>query len=605
MPAREEREAGLNGEAGTEGGVSRLGREKARDAWTGIRRKENTLRRTILILGIVAMLLSVGCTKREELVVAEIGTKKITVGDIERASEVLEERYLPATDDLDGKKSVLEHVINKEVMALKARAAGYEKEEWFVNFWQQFKGPFLVAAMMDEFIRKKVEVTEEEVDEYYEQMKWEYSLSQIVVAEEEDAWEIRDQILAGADFAEMARIHSLGVAADEGGFVGSSPVGKIIWWVEEALFEMEEGDISKPLRTQSGYAILKLHKKRKITPENDREYARQRIRAVKEKKGIEEFKAKIDEEIGLTFFPDAITVAFESLPEDIHFEDIVSYKVTRRNAPKLDIPEQYREMPICQYADITLTLDDFEKTYESLGLPERPRRTYGRENIIQIMHKRVFDVVLPDYAVQKLKILEIPEIKETLEKRKEQFLVYQFYQQQIKEDVTVTEREIENFYNDNKEQLIRSEMRDFSIILVSDRDKANEVMVRARGGSDFNKLVREFTEDDAAKENFGQTGLVMRGQYPEYDETAFSLENIGDISDPINTKRGWAVIRLNEMQPERTPTLAEAAQAIKTQIMEDRAESLLQEKLAGWREDYIIKRHEGNLAKVELKRTRL
>ncbi|UCF04242.1 MAG: peptidyl-prolyl cis-trans isomerase [bacterium] len=563
------------------------------------------MRRTILVLGFVAMLVSVGCTKREDLVVAEIGVKKITVGDIERASEVLEEKYLPATDDLAGKKSVLEHVINKEVMALKARAAGYEKEEWFANFWQQFKGPFLVAAMMDEFIRKKVEVTEEEVDEYYEQMKYEYTLSQIVVPEEDDAWEIRDQILAGADFAEMARIHSLGVAANEGGFVGASPVGKIIWWVEEALFEMKEGDISKPLRTQTGYAILKLHKKRKITPENDREYARQRIRAVKEKKGIDAFKAKIDEEIGLTFFPDAVTIAFESLPGDIKFEDIVSYKVTRRNAPKLNIPEQYKDMPICQYADVTFTLEDFEETYESLGLPERPRRVYGRENIIQVMHKRVFDSVLPEYAVQTLKILEIPEVNETLEKRKEQFLVYQFYQQQIKEDVTVTEREIETYYNDNKEQLIKSEMRDFSIILVSDRDKANEVMIRARGGANFNRLVRDFTEDRAAKENYGQTGLVLRGQYPEYDETAFSLENVGDISDPIKTTRGWAVIRLNEIQPERTPTLAEATQAIRTQIMEERAETLLQEKLQSWREDYIIKRHEGNLAKVELKRTRL
>lgn len=553
------------------------------------------------------MLFSLGCTKREELVVAEIGAEKITVGDIERASEVLEEKYLPETEDFEGKKQVLNHVINKEVMALKAEAAGYEKEEWFAAFWKQFKGPFVVAAMMDEFIRKKVSLTEEEIDDYYNKMKFEFSISQIVTAEEDEAWELREMIMAGEDFADVARRHSIGAGAENGGFVGASPVGKIIWWIEEALFEMKEGDVSKPLRTQTGYALLKLHRKRQVTPELDREYARKRVRAIKEKKGIDEFKTKIENEIELTFFPDAVTIAYESLPQDVPFEDIVSYKITRKNAPKLNIPEKYMDMPICQYVDGTLTLKDFEETYENVGLPERPRRAYGRGNIIQVMHKRVFDVVLPAYAEQKLKILEIPEVKETLAKRKEQFLVYQLYQEQIKNEIVVTEKEVKDYYNANREQLIAAEMRDFSIILVSDKETANEVMIRARGGSNFTKLVRDYSKDSSAKENFGRTGLVNKGSYSDYDEAAFSLEKIGDVSEPFMTSRGWAVVKLEAIQAERTPTLEEAFNTIKQQLMEDMSEKILQEKLEEWREDYIIEteKYENNLEKVQLKRTRL
>ena len=127
------------------------------------------------LMGLLAM--SLACSKREDAVVAEIGAKKITVADVERISETLENKFLPAKDDLEGKKQILDHMLNKEIMALKAAAAGYEKEEWFINFWEKFKNPFVVAAMMDEKIRKAVAVTEEEIDKYYEEMHYEYTLS--------------------------------------------------------------------------------------------------------------------------------------------------------------------------------------------------------------------------------------------------------------------------------------------------------------------------------------------------------------------------------------------------------------------------------------------
>ncbi|MCK4237174.1 MAG: peptidyl-prolyl cis-trans isomerase, partial [Candidatus Krumholzibacteria bacterium] len=481
----------------------------------------------------------------------------------------------------------------------------YEKEEWFATFWQQFRNPFLVAAMMDQHIRKKVKVSDEEVDDYYEKMHYEYTLSQIVVAEEEEALEIRDEIMAGEDFAAVARKYSLGMAAEEGGFVGSNTIGKIHWWVEEALFGMKEGEVSEPLRTSSGYALLKLHRIRKIVPEADKEFARRRIRAIKEKKGIEDYKAKVEKEIGLTFFPDAINIAYKSLPDDIPFEDIVSYKVTRKNAPKLNIPEKYRDLIICQYVDGTYTLNDFEEIYESMGLPERPRRQYGKENIVQIMHKRVFDAVLPAYAEQDIKILEIPEVRDALEKRKEQFLVYQLYKDQIRDNVIVTEVEIKHYYDEHKKELLTAEQRDFSILVTKEREKAQEAALRARKGEDFGLLVKQLSEDPSAKENLGKTGLITEGHYGEYDAVAFSLPREGDISDPMKISRGWAVIKINSIAKGTMPTLFEASQKIKQQLIEEKSENELQTRLEKWSKDYTVNIYEDNLKKAELTRTRL
>lgn len=569
------------------------------------RGKENILKRVVLFALVGLLACSLGCTKREELVVAEVSGKKITVADVEEVSKVLDNKYLPSTDDLEGKKQVLDHMINKEIMALKAKGAGYEKEEWFVEFWERFKNPFVVTAMMDEKIRKPITVTEEEVDAYYEEMHYEYTLSQLIVTSEEEALRLREKILGGEDFAEMAQMYSVGPAAEDGGFIGANVVGRIHYWVEEALFDMEEGDVSEPLRTSNGWALLKVHRIRKIVPELERSYARKRVRAVKEKKGIESYKAKVEKEIELKFFPDAVEIAYNALPEDIPFGDIVNYKVTRDNAPKLDIPEKYEDMIIAQYVDGVYTLKDFEQIYEQLALPERPRRQHGKESVIVTIHKRIFDRVLPVYAEEREKILEVPSVREALERKKEQFLVHKLYQDQISEEVTVTERQVKEYYEKHKDELRTPEKRDFIVVLVKDNKTAMEVAIRAKGGQDFVSLLKEFSEESGEKENLGRTGLVEKGKFPEFDDVAFALQNEGDISDPFKTSRGWAVVKVEQIEPGEASTLQKAFVTIKRQLMEEKAELLLQEKIKKWREDYEITINEQNLEKVELTRLKI
>lgn len=563
------------------------------------------MKRAILFTIVGMLVFSLACTKREDLVVAEIGGKQITVGEMELVSETLENKYLPETDDLAGKKQLLDHMLNKEIMALKAKAVGYEKEEWFINFWQQFKNPFVVTAMMDEKIRKPVTVTDKEADYYYDKMHYEYTLSQILVSSEEEAWRLRERILGGEDFGEMAKMYSLDPSAADGGHVGANVVGRIHYWVEEALFDMKEGEVSEPLRTSSGWAILKVHQIRKIIPELEKSYARKRVQAIKEKKGIEGYKAKIEKEIELRFFPDAVEIAYNALPDDIPFEDIINYKVTRDNAPRLDLPDQYLDMIIAQYVDGVYTLKDFQQIYESLALPERPRRQYGKESVIIAIHKRIFDQVLPVYAEQREHILEVPSVREALERKKEQFLVHRLYQDQIRDGVTVTERQVNEYYDNNKDQLLTPEKRDYSVVVVKDRETAREIMVRARSGQDFTALGKEYSQGADAKESLGRTGLVEKGKMPDFDDVAFALRSEGDVSDPLETSRGWAVIKVEVIEPGSVPTLQEAYTSLKQQLMEEKAELLLQEKLTQWREDFDIRIDEPNLDKVELKRLKI
>ena len=75
--------------------------------------------------------------------------------------------------------------------------------------------------------------------------------------------EIADQILAGADFAEMAKQHSEDIgSALSGGELGWSFPGKFVPRFEEVMNDTPVNVISKPFRTQFGWHILQVTERR-------------------------------------------------------------------------------------------------------------------------------------------------------------------------------------------------------------------------------------------------------------------------------------------------------------------------------------------------------
>jgi parvulin-like peptidyl-prolyl isomerase len=565
-------------------------------------KKMSSSTRTIAL--VLALILVAGCSggDRRDLVIADVGPKEITIGDMEDISEHIENRYLPDTDDMEGKKKLLDNMINKEIMALKAIDMGYDKDDWFVDLWRRFETNFLQGQLMQHVVVKNIEVSDEEVDAYWQQMHYEYHLSQILVIHHDEAVALRERIMAGENFAELAKLYSFGPEAENGGNIGSNVIGRMFYYVEEVLEDMEEGEISEPIQIPTGWALIKIRKKRLIEPPLTQEYARKRVRAIKEKKGIQALKHQIEEDIELQFFPDAVNIAYEALPEDVDMMDILEYKVTRENAPKVEVPDQYKDMLICQFVDGSYTLQDFVELYDVMGLPERPRRDQGKKGVTQAIHMDIFDQVLPVYAKEVAKILEIPEVKEAYNQRKEIILVEHLYNDQVRDEVSVTTQEMRDYYDEHKEELAE-EKREFTVLLVRDKALALDLHQQALEGEDFDGMVKKHSEVEEMGGEFGRSGLVSRGELPEYD-AAFTLEEIGSFSEPFITTRGWAVVRLDGMEESEMKTFQEAQKKIKKIMLEERYEAHLKMKLAKWREDYEVKIYESNLKKAELKRTK-
>ncbi|MGB1238288.1 MAG: peptidylprolyl isomerase [Pseudomonadales bacterium] len=82
------------------------------------------------------------------------------------------------------------------------------------------------------------------------------SARHLLVATEEQCLEIKEQIAAGASFADMAKEHSSCPSGRSGGDLGTFSKGQMVPEFDKVVFGEELNVVHGPVKTQFGYHLL-------------------------------------------------------------------------------------------------------------------------------------------------------------------------------------------------------------------------------------------------------------------------------------------------------------------------------------------------------------
>lgn len=200
----------------------------------------------------------------ERKVLATIGEKEITNYDVESALQSLEPYQAMHFNSEQGKKQLLDDLVNQELFYMEAKENELHNDEEFKNELQRVQENMLKQYAINKVLTS-ISLTEEEKKAFFDANKDKFNKPEtatakhILVETEEQANDLLNKIKANeVSFEDAAAEHSTCPSKEAGGNLGSFPRGQMVPEFEEAVFNMEKGDVVGPVKTQFGYHLIKL-----------------------------------------------------------------------------------------------------------------------------------------------------------------------------------------------------------------------------------------------------------------------------------------------------------------------------------------------------------
>jgi peptidyl-prolyl cis-trans isomerase C len=140
-----------------------------------------------------------------------------------------------------------------------------------------------------------------------------------------------------------------------------------------------------------------------------------------------------------------------------------------------------------------------------------------------------------------------------------------------------TDDDAKKYFDENKDKYVQREQIQASHVLVkvakgataeekaAAKKKAAEVLKKAKAGTSFEQLAKEYSEGPTATRG-GDLGKFSRGRMVKpFEDVAFAAK-AGEIVGPVETQFGWHVIKVFEKTPERAREFAEVKDSILTSL---------------------------------------
>jgi foldase protein PrsA len=162
----------------------------------------------------------------------------------------------------------------------------------------------------------------------------------------------------------------------------------------------------------------------------------------------------------------------------------------------------------------------------------------------------------------------------------------------VKDAEKVSEQDIEDNFNENKENYGQPELRDVRVIKTDKREDADKAKGEVQGGAKFGRTARKYSTDQTSKQQGGELADLQKGSglVPQQAEDAIFGAKKGELQGPVETDQGFYVFEVTAITPGKQPVLDDQTrQQIRSQLESENQQETLDEFVEEFRREFSEK----------------
>ena len=469
----------------------------------------------------------------EEPVVALVREEPIYKSEVEEFAASLLPGLRSKQSGQKARLDYLQTLIDEKLLVRRARDQGLDTTRSFAAEAAKAFRDKVVDYYQQQHLSPRVTVTDGEIQERFikDGFNQERALSRLVVQTKEEAARLREQWEQGADFAVLAREHSLDQGrASQGGYMGfiSRPWALRMHIPAQTFDSLATGAVSQPLPLGKAYQLIRFAEERDADPALYRRQIERRIR--REKTAIQR-RALAEElayDLGLRLRPEGLEILKLKRTGSRLFPELSPQEA----ATPLYTYKQGRNNGRCLYRRLS----------PSRG-PAGPRGQ-SRSGESCLADRDTTNRVLGSGAAARLS--RTPCLAKVEGRDEVERLLMALRQTAVDDQVVVTSEEVKTFYRDNPHLFKEPAELWLQEVLLEDLDRATQLRQRLDQGATLDELI-PLSQRPGAVEAEGKLHLhsYEKAKYGGLVEQALQADP-GQLVGPVEVNGGYSIFRLLE-----------------------------------------------------------
>jgi peptidyl-prolyl cis-trans isomerase C len=241
--------------------------------------------------------------------------------------------------------------------------------------------------------------------------------------------------------------------------------------------------------------------------------------------------------------------------------------------------------------DFTVTVDDLNQYLTAQDISEERREeVLSQEGAVRALFENIYVIRALSQRGAANDAIDLQEIEWQARHHRDRLLMNRQLELEVDSEIAKIDWDplVKEHYLANKKEYVVQEKVDADHILLSTRERSEEealakakaALDRLKSGEDFGLLARELSDDEGSGARGGKLGAFGRGaMVPSFEEAVFALREPGELSDPVKSRFGYHIIKLNKYVPEKQLSLEEATTRIRPKVQSQLRQEIRQSKI--------------------------